>query len=164
VKPIYFDSRVYEQDIVCNFKQIRRTEGMYRIASCGECSDCLDPEKEQFLIQVPKIDFSKFSGNHIFEQSVISEYQNLNQLKPDIQVIFNNNETCPQFAGGYNTTDEYGNLVIVDNCECERRKVISDPTIGYGEFNIRSGLFLDERLQTPLPVDQGRFHQKYGLL
>ena len=48
VKPIYFDSRVYEQDIVCNFKQIQRTEGMYRIASCGECSDCLDPDKERF--------------------------------------------------------------------------------------------------------------------
>ena len=78
----------------------------------------------------------------------------VNQTKPDLQVIFNNNQTCPQFAGGYNTTDEYGNLVMVDNCECERRKVISDPTIGYGEFNIRSGLFLDEKLQVPLPVDQ----------
>ena len=48
VKPIYFDSKVYEQDIVCNFKQIQRTEGMYRIASCGECSDCLDPDQERF--------------------------------------------------------------------------------------------------------------------
>ena len=109
-------------------------------------------------------ELSIISENLILERSVISDYQNMNLIKPDIQVIFNNNETCPQFAGGYNTTDEYGNLVMVDNCECERRKVISDPTIGYGEFNIRSGLFLDERLQTPLPVDQGRFHQKCGLL
>ena len=111
-----------------------------------------------------KVNFSLFLETQIFEQSVNSGYQNMNLIKPDIQVIFNNNETCPQFAGGYNTTDEYGNLVMVDNCECERRKVISDPTIGYGEFNIRNGLFLDERLQTPLPVDQGRFHQKCGLL
>ena len=100
----------------------------------------------------------------IFEQSAISGNQNMNPIKPDIQVIFNNNETCPQFAGGYNTTDEYGNLVMVDNCECERRKVISDPTIGFGEFNIRSGLFLDEKLMRPLPVDQGRFHRIDGLI
>jgi len=72
IRPEFFTSETFQQEIGCNFKQHQRTGLTYRISSCGECTDCFDPNKGQD------------------------------------QVIWNNQESCPQFAGGYNTTDELG--------------------------------------------------------